>query len=511
MQATGVVADGVTPQATAYQQYLTFLASAAAQLGSANIHDHYNEHSLWVSSIARPTPFEVWGDETLFTGANGGAGAIATSETAQLSQQALLDILATGMTGTAVERIRQEFPTNAGPSATEMLDLQAWNATQQAFCETELFPNFLPVVKTLLMRLASPRLGIVSRDEDFSNPWVTGVGGATTFEPVTVLDQDGRLFAGSNGHASELDPATGAVRHDLLVTGKVGVGEYPTRLATDGALLFVGVHGYVYGVRLGSWTSSWEAAVGGLGSYKRVTVLAQDGRLFASSDGHVCELDPASGRQLHDLRLSSMFGSGDYDANLSSDGAVLYVGMHGYVYALSMSSWSAVWDAGVGGTGTFERVNVLHQDGRLYAGSNGHVYELDPASGSERHSLLVTGKIGVGDYETRLASDGSGLYVGVHGYVYGVPLATWASPWEVAVGGLGAYRPVTVFVQDGRLYAGSNGYACQIDRASGRLLNELQLSWKVGVGDYDTRICGNGHDLFVGVHGDVYRVHTLEA
>lgn len=506
--ASGVVADRSSEQAAAYQRYLTFLTSAATQLASANLHDYYNDHSAWVSSLARSTPYEVWGDSTLFTGANGGAGVEATSETAQMSQEAIREILAAGTSSISTSSIREHFPTKAGPSSTVQLDLQAWNDSQRDYCVNTSFPAFRATLKTILLGLASPRLGVVSQDQSFATAWDTSLPRAG-YLPVTNLFHQGRLFVGSNGYLYELDPTSGAVLHSLLVTDSVGAGDYATELATDGTTLFAGVHGYVYGVRLADWSrAAWSSGVGGTAAYQRVSVLARDGRVFAGSNGYVYELDPATGRQLHSLLLGSRFGQGDYTTQLATDGASLFVGMHGYVYGVRLGDWSrAAWYSGVGGTGAYPRVSVLAGDGRLFAGSNGYVYQFDPSSGRQIHELLLTGRLGLGDYTTRLATDGNSLFAGVHGYVYGVRLADWSrSAWSVGVGGTAAFPPVSVLAQGDRLLAGSNGYVYRLDKVSGRISQQLLLTYIVGIGDFDTSVTTDGRDLLAGVHGFSYKV-----
>ncbi|HTW82579.1 MAG TPA: DUF4157 domain-containing protein [Candidatus Sulfotelmatobacter sp.] len=180
LAATGIAGAGDT-----YQQFLTFMTSAAAQLASASLHDHYNATSAWVSSLATPTPYEVWGDDTLLTGANGRNGVQATSSTAHLSQQALLDILANGSSSITTEAIRRHFPNRAGSSSTNVTDLRTWNEQQKSFAFNS-FSNFVPTLKTLLTRFASPRLGIPSRDFDFSEVWNTSLPD-TRYKPVEVL------------------------------------------------------------------------------------------------------------------------------------------------------------------------------------------------------------------------------------------------------------------------------------------------------------------------------------
>ena len=508
LRATGLVADGSIDQALAYQNELIFLANAATQISSANVHDHFNDNSLWVSSAAQATPYEIWGDYTLFSGANGGEGVNQTSSTAQLSQQALREILANGETGIGVGTIRDHFPTHAGPDSSHQQDLQIWSNSLKSYCMEQSFPGFLPVLTSLLTNLFSPRLGIVSQDQDFTNLWYASLPKAG-YTLVDTLASGGRTFAGSNGYLYELDSTNGNVLHSLLVTGSIGVGNYETRIATDGQRLFAGIHGYVYGLSLNSWSGPWNVGVGGTGAFEPVSVLVNNGHLYAASNGYVYEIDRNSGSIIHNLRLSSIFGVGDYDARLACDGNTLYVGMHGYVYGVSLRSWSSSWGTGVGGTGAYKPVSVLWQNGSLYAGSNGYVYQIDPSNGKQLHSLLVTSAVGVGDYTTRLACDGRSLFVGVHGYVYGVPLNSWKNPWNASVGGVGSYSPVSVLVQNGRLFAGLDGYVYELSPTNGQQLQKLLLGSIFGVGNYDTTLASDGQDLCAGTHGYVYKVFLL--
>ncbi|MFG1997609.1 DUF4157 domain-containing protein, partial [Spirillospora sp. NPDC048911] len=269
--ASTVGADGTSGQFAAYQNYLTFLTSAAAQLSSANLHDYYNSNSLWVSSAARTTPYEVWGDDTLFSGANGGDGVAATSETAQMSQQALLDILASGKTSITTEEIRRHFPTKASSSSTGLQDLETWMTTQKSFC-MERFESFTATLKTLLLGLASPRLGVVSQDQDFTSVWSKSLPDCG-YHAVNMLVHEDRLFAACNGYVYELDPVTSKVVHSLHLTE--ALGGVATNLATDGTFLYAGVHGYAYAIRLnGDWTKpDWTQGLGGTLTYEEVNLL----------------------------------------------------------------------------------------------------------------------------------------------------------------------------------------------------------------------------------------------
>ena len=412
--ASTVAPDGKTGQFAAYQNYLTFLTSAAAQLSSANLHDYYNSHSLWVSSAARTTPYEIWGDDTLFSGANGGAGVAATSETAQMSQQALLDILTSGTTSITTEEIRRHFPTKASSSSTGLQDLETWMTTQKSFC-MERFEGFAATLKTLLLGLASPRLGVVSQDQDFASVWSRSLPDCG-FHAVNMLVHEDRLFAACNGYVYELDPVTSKVVHSLHLTEALaGVA---TNVATDGTFLYAGVHGYAYGIRLdGDWSKpDWSQGLGGKLTYEEVNLLSAGGRLFAGCDGYVYELRPTTGDQIHSLHLTAT-GAGAL-TRLGADGTSLYAGVHGYAYGIRLNGdWSKPdWSQGLGGKGTYDKVSVLSVGGRLFAGCDGYVYQLNPDDGNVQHKLLLTYLVGIGDYDTRLVARGRDLYAGVNGY-----------------------------------------------------------------------------------------------
>lgn len=121
-----------------YQDYLTFLDNSIVQAASAGLHDYYNEHSLWVSSRANPTPFQIWGDDTLL---NGGDGVRIASETAEMSRQSIEEIINTGQTSISLQQIRDRFPTRAGSDKHSIGPLDQWNARQKEFCLKQIFPE----------------------------------------------------------------------------------------------------------------------------------------------------------------------------------------------------------------------------------------------------------------------------------------------------------------------------------------------------------------------------------
>ena len=239
------------------------------------------------------------------------------------------------------------------------------------------------------MRIVSPRIANVSKDQDLATRWSSSLPGCR-YNVTTPLQVGGRVFAGSNGYLYELDPATGAVRSSLLVTGPVGVGDYETRLTTDGTTLFLGVHGYVYGVALSNPSRvAWSCSLPKAG-YTVVDVLAGNGRVYACSNGYLYDLNPGDGSIAHTLQLGSSFGTGDYTAQLALDATgSLLVGMHGYAYRVDPRSFRQTWDCSLPKAG-YGQVSVLSRGGQVYAGSNGYAYRLDSSSGAVLNSLLVT-------------------------------------------------------------------------------------------------------------------------
>jgi hypothetical protein len=534
--ASGVIETGSTDQEAAYQNYLTFLTSAAAQLASANMHDYYNSNSLWVASPQHSDPYLVWGDDTLLSGKNGGAGVQETSAAAQLSQRALREILETGGTTVQTADIRMRIPTKAGADPGSVTDLLKWNDAQRPFCE-KTFAGFIPTLTNLLSRLTSPRLGITSQDQRFAVVWSASLPSARYFTADTVFAA-GRLFTASNGMAYELDPMTSRVLHSRSVGISGLVQRTETRPATDGTRLFIGIDGGVVALPVGGdWSAGtlWSTLL--LNTPDRygspVSVLVDHGRLYVGTGGGVFELDPATGKVLHQLQLTSLSPSPALETRLSTDGSTLFAGVHGYAYAVPLSTFAKpTWYTRVGGGGlTFPAVTVLAARGTLYVGCDGYAHELDPANGAVRHTLYLPGSGRPGippvrrshraevpsvpsvgsplDYTVQLALGGDRLFAGVHGYVYGVRLDQWSpkTTWYSAVSGHG-WEPVSVLVLGDRLFAGSNGYAHQLNTATGLVEHTLELTFLVGLptDDYETRLASDGQYLYAGVHGYLNKI-----
>jgi hypothetical protein len=154
---------------------------------------------------------------------------------------------------------------------------------------------------------------------------------------VEVLLRNGRLYAGSNGYAYQLDAGNGAVRQSLRVVDAVGVGDYTTTLAANDQTLLVGVHGYVYGISLGDWArAAWEANLAG-NRYAMVHLALSGNQLLAGSYGYLFRIDPANGTVVRSALLTMSVGLGTYETRVLFDpaGNHVFAGVHGYAYKVS--------------------------------------------------------------------------------------------------------------------------------------------------------------------------------
>jgi hypothetical protein len=483
-------------QATAYQHYLTFLSSVIAQTASNALHDAFNERSVWVASDARPQAYEVYGDDTLFTGKDGAAGAQITSEVAQLSQQSIRELLKSGQTAITTEKLRQNFPTKAGNDAKSVVSLEDWAFGQEQWTIDNVF-NTTGFLAKRAATQAFPRILNFAQDLQFANEWSTSLpNSGYHFTDVKMSGE--RLFFGSHSMLYELDPNNGSVKSQKQVTN----AQDETHIATDGSYVFTGVYGYVRATNLNNWAAqAWAAPMPGLTSWP-VNLLLVNNRLFAGSNGFLVEIDPRNGNKLHTLTLSDAYGP---DVRMASDGEKLYAGSHGYLYAVNLNDMSKVaWTAPMTGA-SYSNVQPLCANGMLFAGSNGTVHMFDRGTGARTQTLVVSAAV---DEEVRLTlTDRRTLVAGCHGYAYGINLNDWSKvAWTTPMAGK-LYTMVDVAYYGGHIYACSNGYIQRLDAATGAMQNSMQLSFILGSGDYTPALTIHPrHGLFIGMHGYGYNV-----
>ena len=508
LQATGLVPGPGEAQETTYQRYLAFLSSLITQSSSAAIHDHYNAVSLKVSSETDGA-YEVWGDDTLFSGADWSRGARITGEVATMSRTAVQELVATGRTDITVDAIAKRLPTKAD-DGTGLVPLEQWNDSQKTFCEQRLFPK----LHDIIVRATAPSIANVSRDQDLAVEWSASLPKAG-FDLTNVLRVNGTLFCASVGRVYALDPTTGRVLGEQVLSNGSGPA-YETRLTSDGKRLYMSVHGQVSAAPVDDITTlDWTVRLPDAGG-TTVDLITDNGALYAGTNGHVYQLSPDSGQVMHHLSLRSLIGLGDYTTTLRVHAGMLLAGTHGWVYGIDPSDWSAhAWATSLGGTG-YNLVDLLVANAGLYAGTNGFVFELDPTTGAVRQSRRMSSIVGAGNYTTRLATDGTRLFAGTHGWVYGMPLDDLSAGWQMKLAsGLaslnGLMADVDVAADSDQLLVGTSGHLIRLAPTTGAVQGDVLLSSVIGIGDYGTHLVlsPQGGHAYVGCHGYAYGV-TLE-
>jgi hypothetical protein len=150
------------------------------------------------------------------------------------------------------------------------------------------------------------------------------------------------------------------------------------------------------------------------GQTGRVTnLLAWQNRMFAAAGNEVWELDLDGVR--HHLTLS---GVPTQEPRLAATQGRLWVGHNGYIYPIEIGD----------GLNPLSRIHlegregptnlVTTDDGRLFVGAQGRVYEIDTVTNVVKQENPLSD---VGPGEPRLAYHRGGIYVGIDGRVYALP------------------------------------------------------------------------------------------
>lgn len=486
MAATGVVASGGQTQGEGYAEYLAFLEASVVQLSSNQVHNHFNETSLTVTSPAHPSPFVVYGDENLL---RDGAGIEIPAAAVASSKRIIADLLATGSSSTTPQDVLDQLPSavQAGPGTVGLL--QWHDQALRHSCETTMFGGF----KSYLTILGSS-MGLVSQDQNstgLSTKWSTSLPGCG-YNDVSITYDGAHLLAGSNGHVYAVSPVNGAVggRNDLP-----GLGFNEVRLASDGVRGYLGTNGYALGLDLGSARTLWQTSLPGCGYHAVSMLTSQSGAVYAGSWGNVYRLDPAGGSVQH---RNDLPGRGYADIRLDVSGSVLCVGSNGYALGLDAATLSTLWQTSLPGCG-YTDVTVLATGAWLVAGSNGYLYVLDPTNGQVRWSNSLSGR---GYHGIGLASDGTTVYVGTSGHVLAFTIQGLTQLWDVSLSAsMGA--AVSLQLEGEDLFVGVNGYLYQLDAATGRTMYTNSLS---GYGLNTISTGTDGQTLFVGIDGYVVGV-----
>ena len=234
--------------------------------------------------------------------------------------------------------------------------------------------------------------------------------------------------------------------------------------------------------------------------YRFTDTVVSNGRLFAGSAGLVFELNPVTGEVLQKYQVSDL----GQETHVATDGTTLFVGCYGYAYGIRLNDWSKLgWTTGMTGA-SYCAVQLLCSNGRLFAGSNSTMHEIDVNDGTRKRSKGLSSSVGS---DVHLATDGKSIFAGCYGYAYCVPVDNWDKlTWTATMTG-STYTSVRLLYAGGRLFAGSNGAAHEMNLATGDRLRSKDLS---KLADQEVHLATDGHTLFAGCHAYAYGLNLSD-
>jgi hypothetical protein len=238
----------------------------------------------------------------------------------------------------------------------------------------------------------------------------------------------------------------------------------------------------------GGLTQVWSTDVGGSVS-SQVSVHWDGQRLFAGAGGMVCQLSAVDGER---LASSQLFGA-VADIAFAADGDTLYAGADGRVVALDSArklAQTAQFDLGTGSSRVFL---LMTDDGHLYAGAAGQLWELDPVSLASA-GFNQFGGFGAGDLQ--MAAVGGTLVCGTNNQVIcldrGSELARPIGP-VVSLHPDDFYYPVAVLGAGPDAFVASSGILRSVDVVKGGLLDGGQDNRLIAGAD---RLATDGNSLY---------------
>lgn len=154
MAGSGVSGIG-DERAKNYQAYLGFLNSGFLQLAAGAVHDWFNEHGLTVFN-SEGTKMQVGGDDTLLSKSDA-VGAQTAARAAEMSRQAIDDLMTTGTTDKTVDVIMALVPQQVQiellDGSTLVLGLADFQTEQiKPLCYEKIFPDLCDSLKGDVVR-----------------------------------------------------------------------------------------------------------------------------------------------------------------------------------------------------------------------------------------------------------------------------------------------------------------------------------------------------------------------
>mmetsp|Transcript_14904 Transcript_14904/g.22318 ORF Transcript_14904/g.22318 Transcript_14904/m.22318 type:complete len:390 (+) Transcript_14904:52-1221(+) len=247
---------------------------------------------------------------------------------------------------------------------------------------------------------------------------------------------------------------------------------------------FIGCDGYVHKIKIltnNTFSVVWTTNLKKTGYYT-VSLQVDKDRVFATSNGYVFCLNAIDGEIVWQNSLSN-YGNASAPLLLGTttkSAHLLYIGLRGYVIALSKGNGQLRFSRNLKGTGWCTVSLHFYQD-MLIAGTAGQVFFLDPIHGDD---IFPQSKIAsTWDVNTPIFysdEERSALFVGCNGYIMcfdmvGAP----GLSWKTSLSGCGHHLTNIVLFQVGKrcvLFSGTYGYIFAHDAKNGVQLWKNSLS-----------------------------------
>jgi hypothetical protein len=341
-------------------------------------------------------------------------------------------------------------------------------------------------------------------------PWQIHLTDGQTYV-VNTATHDMTIYAGCNGQVYTVDPASSTIGAHIKLDSETKnrnpqlfPREVTLALTANGALLVAGYQGYVFGLDPVTLEVQWANSLPGTGVYP-VTVQVYTGAsgqeyIYAGTVGYVFKISLGGNTECE----NTLKGRGTKRIDLCYYPLEdwLIVGTNGYVVVLDMSNLGTITQVSLPGCG-WERVEVADGGDRIYAASQGYLYQLGPGIVEIKAHVHLEGtrKLLTHLSVYRDASRGDLLVAGTSGEVFcyrshpGTSDPQLEFQWSADLGDSGA---VHVLALDGIVYASNSGCVYGLYYQNGSEMRKEQLPG-LGLGEVTIKAY-NGY-MLMGIGG----------
>jgi hypothetical protein len=141
---------------TTYAQYHKFLNNTLLQGSTNDLHDHFCKNGIEVETASGVSLGRIYGDDAML-GRDSAKGVQYSGETAQMSRQAIFDLIELGPKHPvpAITAISQRFPNRAKLDSGQYGSMTQWHQDLEKLCNDTIFPNIKGKVTGNLKNLAA--------------------------------------------------------------------------------------------------------------------------------------------------------------------------------------------------------------------------------------------------------------------------------------------------------------------------------------------------------------------